>query len=79
MLHLGHARDDDGVEVGEEAGEGFGLLGGSGWQLARHLTRAYLRLHRQLRNAGAVVRDPVDQLVPGGTELLRSHSPQATQ
>ena len=79
MLDLGHARDDDGVEVGEEAGEGFGLLGRVLRQLAGHLTRAHLRLHRQLRNPGAVVRDPVDQLVPGGTELLRSHSPQATE
>ena len=79
MLHLGHARDDDRVEVGEEAGEGFGLLGCVLWQLAGHLARAHLRLHRPLRNPGAVVRDPVDQLVPGGTELLRSHSPQATE
>ena len=47
VLDLGHARDDDGVEVGEEAGEGFGLLGGFGRQLAGHLARAHLRLHRQ--------------------------------
>ena len=30
VLHLGHARDHDGFEVGQEAGEGFGLLRRSG-------------------------------------------------
>ena len=73
VLHLGHARDHDGLEVGEEAGEGFGLLRGSGRQLARHLARPHLRLNRQLRDPGAVVRDPVDQLMTGRPELLRSH------
>src|SRR5215475_9682074 len=30
VLDLGHARDHDGFQVGQEAGEGFGLLRGSG-------------------------------------------------
>src|SRR5439155_1850043 len=73
VLDLGHARDHDGLEVGQKAGEGFGLLRGVFLQLAGYLPRANARLHRQLRDPGAVVRDPVDQLVASGPELLRSH------
>ena len=35
------------------------------------------RGHRQVRHAGAVVGDPVDQLMAGGPELLRSHGRHA--
>src|SRR5512146_2178215 len=73
MLDLRHARDDDALEVGQHLAERLGLPRGPLRQLARHLARLHLRLNRQLRDPGPVVRDPVDQLVAGRPELLRSH------
>ena len=73
MLNLGHARHDDAFEVGQHPAERFCLFRCPARQLPRHLTRFHLRLNRQLRNAGTVVRNPVDQLMTGGPELLRTH------
>ena len=73
MLNLGHARDDDAVEVGQYLAERLGLLRCVARQLARHLPRRHLRLDRQLRDPATVIGDPVDQLVTSGPELLRPH------
>ena len=73
VLNLGHARDDDVFEVGQHPAERFGLLRRPARQLPRHLTRSHLRLNRQLRDPGTVIRNPVDQLMTSCPELLRPH------
>ena len=73
VLHLRHARDHDGFEVGQHPAERLRPLRCPARQLPRHLTRLHLRLDRQLGDPGPVVRDPVDQLMTSRPELLRVH------
>ena len=73
MLGLGDAGDDDPLEVGQDLGEGLGLVRGLRGQRGPDLAGAHLRGHGELRHPLAVVGDPVDEGVAGGAELLGRH------
>ena len=72
-LRLGDPRDDDAVEVAQHLLERLRRLRRVRGEAGRHLAGLDLRRHRQVRDAPAVIGDPVDERWRGGAELLGRH------
>src|SRR5690606_11951383 len=73
VLPVGDARNDDALEVGEDALErlaGHGLRRG---QLCRDLAGPYLRPHRIPLDIGQIVRHPVDEGMAVAAKLVQVH------
>ena len=74
MLPMRQARHDDALHVGEDGIEALGLKRRLRRQLRLDVAGLHAGHHRQRGDAGAVVRDPVDQLMAEFPELFGRHA-----
>ena len=73
VLPVGEAGQDEGVEVGEDVAEGLGLLGWGGGELRGDVAGLDLGHDGTVGEVGAVVGEPVDELMAVRTELFGGH------
>ena len=70
---MGHTRQDDLLDVGNDVGPSFGSLRWHLGQSRSHIARFDLAENGELFDAFPVVGDPVDHFVAGHTELVIAH------
>ncbi len=73
VLPVREAGEDEGVEVGEDVGEGLGLVGRRGGELGGDGAGLDLGHDGTVGEGGAVVGEPVDELMAVGAELFGGH------
>jgi len=75
---VGQSGDDDLIEVADDRVERLRLIRWLRRQLSFDVAGFGPRHHRPCRHVGAVVGDPVDDLVPGRAEFFGCHSGDST-
>ena len=75
ILPVRAGRQDQLIEIAADGGEILGFLRWRRWQCVAQRTGSVARHHRKFlaRDALAIVRDPVDELVTGAAKLLGGH------
>ena len=73
VLPVGHARQQDALEVREDLLERLAMSGRRRGQLRRDRARPHLRPHRMALDSCEIIRHPVDQRVAVAAKLLQVH------
>ena len=73
VLPMGEARNDHGVQIGDDVGERLGSFRRMFWERCSDVSRLHIRKDTPVADTFDVVDDPVDHLVAVLAELVWRH------